>query len=557
MTAGAELQAVTDTMEDLMILTLRRLALLSCLLFVAACQPAVQKDLAEPTDAAEVLPTIDLVAMTVPQLQRQLSSGELSATDVTRAYLHRIAQLDDAGPTLNAVIELNPDALTIAGELDDRYAADGVTGPLHGIPVLLKANIDTNDAMATSAGSLALAGHNAARDAFHVARLRAAGAVILGKTNLSEWANFRDDDSSSGWSSLGGQTRNPHVLDRNPCGSSSGSAAAVAASLSPLAVGTETNGSIVCPAGINGIVGIKPTLGTVSRSGIIPIAHSQDTAGPMAKTVTGAALMLEAMVGFDAEDSGATTHLQPFRFQPDPQTTSLTGKRIGVYRSYYGIGTFPEVDAIYENAVATLTALGATVVDPINYTPPETEGNPHYEVLLFEFKADLNAYLAAHEIDESIDTLEKLIAWNEENAATAMPIFEQSVFYDAQAKNGLDDPDYLIAVKASNEHMRTVLDGLLADNDLDALFIPVNGPAWKTDWIQGDRFSFGGTSSLAAVSGYPSVVVPAGDVRGLPIAVGFVGAAFSEAQLIQMAYVFEQATQARIDPKFVPSLEVD
>lgn len=548
---------MTEKMEILMTSTLRRLALLSCLLFVNACQPATQTDVAEPTEVIDALPSIDLVAMTVPELQHQLSTGELSASDVTRAYLARIAELDDAGPGLNAVIELNPDALTIARQLDDQFAAGGVTGPLHGIPVLLKANIDTNDAMATSAGSLALAGHTAARDAFHVARLRDAGAVILGKTNLSEWANFRDDGSSSGWSSLGGQTRNPHVLDRNPCGSSSGSAAAVAASLSPLAVGTETNGSIVCPAGINGIVGIKPTLGTVSRSGIIPIAHSQDTAGPMAKTVTGAALMLEAMVGFDADDSGATTHPQPVSFQPDPQTTSLEGKRIGVYRSYYGIGTFPEVDGIYENAVATLIELGATVVDPINYTAPEVEGNPQYDVLLFEFKTDLNAYLAAHQVAESINSLEELIAWNEQHAASAMPIFGQSVFYDAQAKNGLDDPDYLAALEASIEHMRGVLDGLLADNDLDALFIPVNGPAWKTDWIQGDRFSFGGTSSLAAVSGYPSVVVPAGNVRGLPIAVGFVGAAFSEAQLIQMAYAFEQTTQARIDPKFVPSLEVD
>jgi len=533
---------------------------LCCLIALGACQPATTESTPTGTAASEETPeterTIDVMTLTAPALQRRLASGELTASEVTAAYLQRIAEIDDAGPELNAIIEINPNAVAIAEELDRRFQASGVTGPLHGIPVVLKANIDTSDAMATSAGSLALADHHAAADAFHVAKLRDAGAVILAKTNLSEWANFRDQASSSGWSSIGGQTKNPHVLDRNPCGSSSGSGAAVAASLSPLAVGTETNGSIVCPAGVNGIVGIKPTLGTVSRSGIIPIAHSQDTAGPMAKTVTGAALMLESMVAYDESDPGASRHPGPAAFQPDPDLLRLDGKRIGIYRSYYGVGTFPEVDAIYEAAIATLASLGATLVDPIEYSPPEDDqGNAQYDVLLYEFKADLNAYLARHQIDESRDTLAELIAWNEANADSVMPVFGQSIFLDAEAKSGLDDPEYQAALRANNEQLRKAVDALLEENQLDALFIPVNGPAWKTDWIQGDRYSFGGTASLSAITGYPSIVVPGGDVRGLPIAVGFVGEAFSEARLIQLAYAFEQATEARIDPEFVPTLE--
>jgi amidase len=532
---------------------------LFCLVTLSACQPTATESSNEPPASeagTQTQPAIDLVALTAPVLQQKLASGELTATEVTAAYLERIAGIDDAGPELNAIIEINPDAVAIAQELDRQFQTSGVTGPLHGIPVVLKANIDTNDAMATTAGSLALADHHATVDAFHVAQLRNAGAVILAKTNLSEWANFRDQASSSGWSSIGGQTKNPHVLDRNPCGSSSGSGAAVAASLSPLAVGTETNGSIVCPAGVNGIVGIKPTVGTVSRSGIIPIAHSQDTAGPMAKTVTGAALMLESMVAYDEADPGASRHPAPAVFQPDPDMLRLDGKRIGIYRSYYGVGTFPEVDAIFEAATATLASLGATLIDPIEYSPPEDDqGNAQYDVLLYEFKADLNAYLASHQVDASRDTLTELIAWNDANAESAMPIFGQSIFLDAEAKGGLDDPEYQAALTANNEALRDVVDALLEENQLDALFIPVNGPAWKTDWIQGDRYSFGGTASLAAITGYPSIVLPGGNVRGLPIAVGFVGEAFSEARLIQMAYAFEQATRARIDPGFVPTLE--
>ncbi len=509
------------------------------------------------TAQAPVLDDAMLEALDVPQLQSLLTSGQISAEAITAAYLARIAAIDDAGPTLNAVIEVNPDALAIARRLDEQFENGGPVGPLHGIPVLLKANIDTGDQMATSAGSLALADHHADADAFHVARLREAGAVILGKTNLSEWANFRDEDSSSGWSSAGGQVRNPHVLDRNPCGSSSGSGAAVAASLAPLAVGTETNGSIVCPSGANGIVGIKPTVGTVSRSGIIPISHSQDTAGPMAKTVTGAAIMLGAMVAPDESDSGARAYPDGTPdFVPDPEQNRLDGLRIGVYRSYYGAGQFPEVDAVYDEAIGTLTALGATLVDPIEYSPPDEVWSAQYTLLLHEFKHDLNAYLAAQpDIPADRNTLEKLIAWNEANANQVLPIFGQDIFELSQATDGLESSAYLEARELSVDRMRTELSSWLQDNELDALFIPVNGPAWKTDWVQGDRFSFGGTSGLAAVSGFPSVVIPVGMVRQLPVNVGFVGAPFSEPELIQMAYVLEQATRARRTPAYLPSLE--
>jgi len=541
-------------------LPLRRLPAAFFVFLLAACQPGGEGDASTTDDALMQSPAaeFDPVSATVVELQQQLASGELTALAVTEAYLARISELDDAGPRLNAVIQINPDARTIARALDEQLAAGAPAGPLHGIPVLLKANIDTADAMATSAGSLALKNHVAGADAYHVARLREAGAVILGKTNLSEWANFRDSNSSSGWSSLGGQTRNPHILDRNPCGSSSGSAAAVAASFAPLAIGTETNGSIVCPAGVNGIVGIKPTLGSVSRSGIIPIAHSQDTAGPMAKSVTGAALLLQAMIAYDPQDPGAVRFPgKSINLLPDVQQTDLNGRRIGIYRSYFGAGDFPRVEQIYADAIATLSSLGATLVDPISYTPPETKGNPQFDLLLYEFKNDLNQYLASHAIDPEINTLAKLIAWNEANAADVLSVFGQSIFLQAEAKGALTDEAYLAAKTGSVASMRDALDAIFEAHQLDALFIPVNGPAWKTDWIGGDRYSFGGTSSLAAVSGYPSIVLPAGNIEGLPIAVGFVGPAFSEDTLIQLAWTFEQAQPARIEPNFIPTLEQD
>ncbi|MEE4173504.1 MAG: amidase [Xanthomonadales bacterium] len=501
-------------------------------------------------------PAFDPATADATTLAAELVAGRLSAEEVTRTYLARIAAIDDAGPRLNAIIEINPDALAIAEALDRRLTESGPAGPLHGLPVVLKANIDTGDRMATSAGSLALAEHRAGDDAFLVRRLRDAGAVIIAKANLSEWANFRDSDSSSGWSSLGGQTRNPHVLDRNPCGSSSGSAVAVAAGLAPLAVGTETNGSIVCPAGASGIVGIKPTLGTVSRDGIIPIAHSQDTAGPMATTVADAALLLQTLVAMDPNDPGARAHPASNRSFAPAQGASLEGRRIGIYRSYFGAGQRPRTEAVFDAAVALLEGQGAVLVDPIERTAPEGAGAAQYTVLTTEFKHDLDAYLSAAGLPPDRDSLEDLVAWNEANADAVMPIFGQSIFHDSLATEGLDSEAYREARALNNERMLADVEALLQKHDLDALFVPVNGPAWKTDWLEGDRFSFGGTSSLAAISGLPSIVLPAGVVEGLPVNVGFVGAAFSEPLLIDMAQALETALPPRPLPAYRTSLEL-
>jgi amidase len=480
-----------------------------------------------------------LLDLDAPALAGEISAGRVSAERVTRAALTRIAALDDAGPKLNAIIEINPDAIEIARELDRRFAAEGPIGPLHGIPVVLKASIDTADSMATSAGSLALAGHHAAADAELVTRLRAAGAVILAKANLSEWANFRSTRSTSGWSSLGGQTRNPYALDRNPCGSSSGSAVAVAAGLAPLAVGTETDGSIVCPAGANGIVGIKPTLGLVSQHGIIPIAASQDTAGPMARTVAGAALLLAAMQTVAAEPGAyAATR------------TDLRGVRLGVVRDYPGAGENPDIEAAFTSALALLTAAGAELIDPIEVEVPEAEDDPELRVLLHEFKVGVDAYLAS--VAGGPGSLEALIAYNEEHVTAVMPHFGQELF--ERALGATDEAAYRVALEASNVDMRARLDALLTQHALDALVAPTNSPAWKTDWINGDSFSLS-SSSFAAVSGYPSVAVPAELVRGLPVGVAFIGRPQSETLLIEIASVFERARKPLPPPEFPPTLE--
>ena len=534
-----------------------RLALVATLLalFVACTQTAPEQG---GDSAAQQLSTrafLDLPSLDAVALQGMLASGDLTAAALTDAYLQRIAEIDDAGPTLNAVIEINPDARQIAADLDAYFQTNGVKGPLHGLPVIVKANIDTGDRMATSAGSIALADHIAERDAFVVSQLRDAGAVIVGKANLSEWANFRSTKSSSGWSSLGGQVRNPYVLDRNPCGSSSGSGVAVAASLAALAVGTETNGSVVCPAGVNGVVGIKPTVGTVSRHGIIPIAHSQDTAGPMAKTVTDAALLLEAMVGHDKNDAGAQSFPDDASsLLPDTSQTSLTGQRVGVLRTYFGAGNDPQVEAVFTTSIETIRGLGAEIVDPIEIAREDAVGDPELQVMLWEFKADLNAYLTSHGVPDDRDTLDELIAYNERNRQRVMPIFGQELFHAAAAKTGLDDPAYREALSASGERTRNAIKAVFAKHDLDALLAPTNAPAWKTDWVNGDRFSVS-SSSPAAVSGYPSVTVPAGHVSGLPVGVSFTGLAFTEATLIQMAYAFEQATKVRVEPTYIPTLE--
>jgi len=490
--------------------------------------------------------TPDLAEANIAELHDRMQRGEVSSEAIVDWYLDRIERLDRSGPELRAIIELNPDARAIARALDEEWRNSGPRGPLHGIPVVLKANIDTADQMATSAGSLALADHAPAEDAFLVKRLRNAGAVILGKANLSEWANFRSTRSSSGWSSVGGQTRNPYDPARTPCGSSSGSGVAVAANLTVVAVGTETDGSIVCPSGINGIVGIKPTLGLISRSGIIPIAHSQDTAGPMARNVRDAAILLSAMTGVDAADPATAAAAIHHDYSANLTADALQGKRIGVLRSWYGAGSNPQVDAIFEASIEALRAAGATIVDDLTI---DTDGmdDAEYEVLLYEFKADLNAYLDGS--GAPLVTLAELIDFNNANADKVLAIFGQEIFTEAESRGPLTETAYVDALAKSKEIARRGLDSALDDNALDALIAVTNGPAWMIDHVNGDSFSIG-SSSLAAVSGYPSVTVPAGFVSGLPIGLSFIGRAWNEKQLIEIAYAFEQATGVRRAPAY-------
>jgi amidase len=499
-------------------------------LLLAACAGTAERDFREQDVAA---------------LQASMESGELSSRELVEYYLDRIAAIDRSGPALHAIVEINPDALAIADARDRERVESGVRGPLHGIPVVLKANIDTGDAMATTAGSLALANHRAPDDAFLVARLRDAGAVILGKANLSEWANFRSTHSSSGWSSIGGQTKNPFDPRRNPCGSSSGSAVAVSANLAVLAIGTETDGSIVCPAAINGIVGIKPTLGLVSRDGIIPIAHSQDTAGPMARTVSDAALLLEAIAAKDPGDPAAAARPEAVpEYAAALDADALRGKRIGVLRTFAGAGDDLRIAEIFDASIDLLRANGAEIVDPIE-VDTEGMGDAEYEVLLYEFKADLNAYLASSRAP--LGSLAEIIAFNEANAAEVMPFFGQEIMELAQSKGPLTETAYLEALETSKRLARTAIDRALEEHDLDALIAPTNGPAWLTDHILGDHFSLS-SSSLAAVSGYAAITVPAGYVAGLPIGLAFIGGPFSEEGLIGMAYDFEQASRMRKPP---------
>jgi amidase len=491
-------------------------------------------------------PTQDYQEYTIAELHDAMNRGELSSVKLVGWYLDRIAVIDQEGPELNSVIEINPDALLIAKALDEEWRVAGPRGPLHGIPVILKANIDTGDRMHTTAGSLALANHVAPADAFLVSRLRDAGAVILGKANLSEWANYRSSLSSSGWSSIGGQTRNPYDTRRNPCGSSSGSAVAVAANLAAVAVGTETDGSIMCPSGINGVVGIKPTLGLVSRSGIIPIAHSQDTAGPMARTVRDAAILLEAMLGTDPDDPASAGFPEtPPNYTANLAADGLAGRRIGVIRSYWGAGNHAKVEAVFTQAIESIAAAGAEIVDPITIETPglwEAEG----VVLDYEFRADLNRYLA--QSGAPLASLAEVIEFNEANAETVMPIFGQELMIAANDKGPLSDEIYLEALEKSKRISQLAIDEALAEHGLDALIAPTNGPAWLTDHVNGDSFSVG-SSSLAAVAGYPNVTVPAGFVSGLPVGVSFIGAANAEKSLIEIAYAFEQATRVRRPPE--------
>ena len=490
---------------------------------------------------------------TIADLQNAMARGELTARQIVEQYLSRIEQLDKQGPTVNALIELNAEALTRADELDAERKASGPRSPLHGIPIVLKDNIDTADTMQTTAGSLALAGHIAQQDAFLVARLRAAGAIILGKANLSEWANFRSSRSSSGWSSRGGQTRNPYATDRNPCGSSSGSAVAVSANFCAAAIGTETDGSVVCPSHTNGVVGIKPTIGLVSRSGIIPIAHSQDTAGPMGRTVADATAVLGAMVGFDPHDpvtveSEGKFHIDYTQFL-DPN--GLKGARIGVARNFFGYN--PQVDAIIEASIGVMRQQGAVIVEDANIETETAVSPTELEVLLYEFKADLNAYLESVSPESRVHTMADIIAFNEAHADKVMPYFGQERMLAAQEKGSLQSAAYLEALANNHRLMREEgIDKVLQAHNLDAIVAPTGGPAWLTDWINGDNYG-GASSTPAAVAGYPNITVPAGFIHGLPIGISFFSTAYQEPTLIKLAYAFEQATQVRQPPEFLPT----
>jgi amidase len=507
-----------------------RVLIIALLAALTACSP-------EAPDYAEA---------SIADLQDQMHRGEVTSEQLVSWYLDRIDSLDRNGPALNAILEINPDALQIARALDEERLESGPRGPMHGIPVVLKANIDTADNMYTSAGSLALADHRPAVDAFIVSRMRDAGAVILGKANLSEWANFRSDRSSSGWSSVGGQTRNPYDTARNPCGSSSGSAVAVAANLTAVAVGTETNGSVVCPSGINGIVGIKPTLGLLSRSGIIPIAHSQDTAGPMGRSVRDAAILLGAMAGTDANDPASVALADaPNDFTSNLAADGLAGKRIGIIRSYYGAGSNPGVDELFEQNIELLRSKGAEIVDDIEIDTTDMS-SASSEVLHYEFKADLNKYL--QQSGAAISSLAEIIEFNKSNEDTVMPIFGQDRMLEAETKGPLTDTEYLEALATSKRVAKGALDGALSDHELDALIAPTNGPAWMTDHANGDTFHIG-SSSLAAISGNPSITVPAGFVSELPIGVTFMGAFGGDKELIELGYAFEQANAARQPPQ--------
>lgn len=492
----------------------------------------------------------ELKETTILQLQLDLQSGKYTSEKLVSLYLERIQKLDKNGPKLNSIIELNPDALIIARELDKERKSGKVRSSLHGIPLLIKDNIDTADKMSTSAGSLALAESHPKQDAFIAARLRDAGAVILGKTNLSEWANFRSNRSSSGWSGRGGQTLNPYELDRNPCGSSSGSGVAVSANLCVAAIGTETDGSVVCPSSTNGIVGIKPTVGLLSRSGIIPISHSQDTAGPMARTVSDAAVMLGLMTGKDPADAATSSasEKEPADYSKFLDAEGLKGARIGVARNFFGFNDM--VDQVMEEAIKAMRDKGAEIIDPANIETVKEIEKIEFDVLLFEFKDDLNRYLSNLPAPVATRNLSDLIAFNMTNKDKELPWFGQELFLLADKKGPLTDKVYLKELADLKRFAgKEGIDATLEKNKLDAIIAPTGGPAWTTDWVNGDHFS-GGSSSPAACAGYPSITVPAGFIFGLPVGITFMGTAWSEPLLIKIAYAFEQATRHRKAPEY-------
>jgi amidase len=501
------------------------------------------------------VPAFELDETTVDDLQRAMAAGQRTARAITELYLRRIEEIDRKGPELRSVIETNPDALSLADALDEERRTKGPRGPLHGIPVALKDNIDTHDRMTTTAGSLALEGSIPAQDAFIVQRLRDAGAIVLAKLNMSEWAYFRGERATSGWSARGGQCRNPYALDRNPCGSSSGSGAAAAANLAALTIGTETGGSIMCPSSSNGVVGIKPTVGLWSRSGIIPISHSQDSAGPMCRTVRDAALLLGPLTGVDPRDDA--TRASEGRAHADYSTfldpEGLRGARIGIARSFTGFD--PRVVALFDQAIEAMRARGAVIVDPANLAQANWSDNLPLLLLEYEFKADLNAYLATLGGKAPVKTLAEIIAFNDRHRDREMPHFGQERMIASEARGPLTDQKYLDAKRTIQRANREDgIDRVMAEHRLDAIAAPTRDLPWPTDHIKGDRIDGGSSAGPAAIAGYPDISVPMGFVKGLPVGISFFGRAWSEPVLLRIAYAYEQATRHRRAPGFAASL---
>ena len=505
-----------------------------------------------PRPSAQQGGELEPMQASVADLRGGFASGHWTTRSICEALLDRIEAIDAAGPSLNSVIEVNRVALSEADRLDAERRAGTLRGPLHGIPVMLKDNIDTADGMQTTAGSLALVDSGVARDSAVASRLRAAGALLIAKTNLSEWANFRSKDSTSGWSARGGLTRNPYFLDRNPCGSSSGSAVAVSANLAPLAIGTETNGSIVCPSSVNGVVGIKPTVGLISRAGIVPISHTQDTAGPMARTVADAAELLDVLTGTDPLD--AATHSSarrtPSSYAEFLAADALRGARIGLLREYWG--RHGAIDRMLDGAVAAMRDSGAELIDVAALPGINETGRPGFELMLYEFKAGLNAYLSRLSANARVRTLADVIRFNQQHSADEMPYFGQDILESAEERGPLTERAYLDAVASSRDRCRAAIDTTMNELELDALFAPTTGPAWVTDLVHGDRSSFPSCSSAAARAGYPHITVPGGFVLGLPVGVSFFGTAWSEPRLIGLAHSFERSTRHRAAPRMQP-----
>lgn len=518
-------------------------------LAAASCTTATKQESEQQPGA--LVDTFELNEATIGELQQKMAAGTYTSAALTKRYLDRIQAIDKAGPRLNSVIEVNPDALARANAMDDERKAGKVRGPLHGIPILVKDNIDTGDKMMTTAGSLALEGHRAAKDAFVMSQLREAGAVLLGKTNLSEWANFRSTRSSSGWSSRGGQTRNPTVLDRSPCGSSSGSGAAVAANLCVVAVGTETDGSVIAPSSFCGIVGIKPTVGLVSRTGIIPISKTQDTAGPMARTVTDAAILLGVMAGVDPADAVTleSTGKAVKDYTVFLKTNGLKGKRIGVEKAF--LTGHEGVVGLYKQAIDALKKQGAIVVEVDLLKALSGIGGAEFTVLQYEFKDGLNRYLAT--ANAGVKSLADVIAFNRKNADKAMPYFKQETLESSEAKGGLDSKEYTDAL-AKTRSSRQVIDALMAQEKLDAICGTSIGYAGCIDLINGDYDTGFYFCPPAAMAGYPHISVPMGAVQGLPVGLSFMAGAYQEGPLLSLAYAYEQATKKRVKPGFIPSL---